>query len=103
MPNRTVYIKQLDLDKWEALDNKSAWLHEHLTMPKFSKMQLSSNNTPGVLTEAYLEEQFNNAEGPRATPLMSPKQFKKYQKEVKDKLCEHFQPKGRCLVKGCNK
>lgn len=32
MPNRTVYIRIEDLDKWNALENKSEWLHKHLNL-----------------------------------------------------------------------
>ena len=30
MPQVTVYIRKDDLKKWEAIEKKSQWLHEHL-------------------------------------------------------------------------
>jgi hypothetical protein len=30
MPNRTQYIRNEDVAAWDALDNKSQWIHEHL-------------------------------------------------------------------------
>ena len=32
MPNRTIYIRNDDLLKWEAIDNKAEWLHERLVV-----------------------------------------------------------------------
>lgn len=42
-----IYIRQADYDKWAAIENKPEWLHEHLNR--------------GILTEAFLEEQYNKA------------------------------------------
>lgn len=33
MPNRTIYIRNEDLDKWQALDNKSEFVHKALNFP----------------------------------------------------------------------
>lgn len=30
MPNRTIYILDGDLKKWEKIRNRSAWIHEQL-------------------------------------------------------------------------
>lgn len=30
MPNKTIYVRDEDLAKWEALENKSEWVSEKL-------------------------------------------------------------------------
>jgi SPX domain protein involved in polyphosphate accumulation len=30
LPRVTIWIRQEDYDKWQAIENKPEWLHEHL-------------------------------------------------------------------------
>lgn len=49
MIRKTVYFRtQEDLDKFNAIGNKAEWLHEHLSMPKFTKVQLSQEPVPQI-------------------------------------------------------
>lgn len=34
MPNRTQYIRNEDVEAWDAIENKSEWIHRHLTLEK---------------------------------------------------------------------
>lgn len=70
-----IYIKKEDRAKWDAIGNVPEWLHEHLNpkpYPKIMTTQARANqlakssyntttNSKGVLTEAYLNEEFEKA------------------------------------------
>lgn len=34
LKQKTVYFREEDLDKWEAIPNKAEWLHEMLNLPQ---------------------------------------------------------------------
>ena len=91
MPQVTIYIRKPDLAKWQAIANKPDWLHEHINMPKFSKMQLSTTPVPiapGSGTGFLV-------------PIGKPKSVDRVRRNKPESLCPHFQTKGSCLVKGC--
>ena len=74
MIQKTVYFRtQEDLDKFNAIKNKAEWLHEHLKREPVFVMQ---------------QDKFMQFSKARQTGSQS-------------MLCGHFQPKGKCLVKGC--
>lgn len=74
---KTVYIREEDIDKWNALPNKAAWLHEHLNDSSYGKIKP---------TDAGKIISFNS-KGSKTVDI--------------PESCEHFQPKGSCMVKGC--
>lgn len=71
MPRVNIYIRNEDQAKWDAIDNKPEWLHEHLNSNSFMPTYKQEGKTVKL-----------------KIPTLAP-------------LCEHFQPKGQCLVKGC--
>lgn len=87
MPKVTIWIRVADEAKWEAIENKPEWLHEHLSYYDESIVnrqrriheELSSTTTKstGMISEAFLPE------------------------EQALVMCEHCQPKGQCNVKNC--
>lgn len=64
MPKVTIWIKNADYDKWKAIDNVPEWLHEHLNMPKFSKMQLSPRPVPQLTDKEKAEAKTGFIIGP---------------------------------------
>lgn len=57
MPNKTIYLKEEDLEKWDSLENKSEFIHQALTKGTDSetnpKKQIPLTNekklyTPGI-------------------------------------------------------
>lgn len=68
----------------QIIDETNQAVVESLGDSEVIKARLYSSTTKstGVLTEAYLEKQFNKA-------------------EKASNLCEHYQPKGQCNVKNC--
>lgn len=52
---KTVYFREEDLPRWQAIKNKAKWLHEHLGMISTN----TKNN--GVITETFLQDQYDKA------------------------------------------
>lgn len=80
MPQQTVYIRNGDMDKWKALENKAAFISEHLNGKKQS-------DTPYKGMPEVLD--FENEKT----------------KKLGNNLCNiHNTPLtlyGKCLMKGC--
>lgn len=117
MPRVNIYIRNEDEAKWQAIADKPEWLHEHLNLlrgmdvtnevaykpePKWLTAQKAKereelarimDTRPGVLKEADLNKVLEDMKDMPETP----------QKVIvpRSVLCEHFQPKGQCMVKGC--
>lgn len=98
MPNRTIYIRKDDIDKWDAIESKPEWLHEQLN---HIEGNLYSNE--GI---AAIGEQFYNL-GTKS-PIFNGAGFvqirtngRSVPETLKQDYCEHYQLKGTCMVKGC--
>ncbi len=85
-----IWIRKEDEEKWGAIENKPEWLHEHLNDGWKQDAKLSDKLLKGDVLRERIEPEIMIAEHPAL-----PKEW------VGKKLCEHYQPKGKCLVKGC--
>lgn len=78
LKQKTVYFREEDLPKWEAISNKAEWLHEHL-------------NTKEPVVN-FIQHEPDSLDRDLARSM-----------EIKNisTLCDHFQIKGNCEIKGC--
>lgn len=92
MPNRTQYIRNEDVDAWDALENKSEWIHNHLNQP-----------LPRIM-KAEKEGSQKSEENTPSLPHIESK-IKEFQGAKKLAFCKnnHAIPEGRdkCMGKGC--
>lgn len=119
MPKYTIYIKNDDDAKWQAIADKPEWLHVALNT---SVVEMAINRTDKPLLEPYDAQKAKERE--ELAQLVTGDdvesvavQFKKkpvpkdhsYEFAAppgkaqvgKSALCEHFQPKGQCMVLEC--
>lgn len=55
MPNKTFYLKREDVKDWEAIDNKSLWIHEHLRKDRIAT-KASVPVIPAIQPETLVED-----------------------------------------------
>lgn len=128
MPKVTIWIRVEDEAKWKAIEKKPEWLHEHLNSnrklvgklkdtPVYSEeLSSTTTNSKGVLTEEFLEQHMSQPSqyDPQSVRLGEYDRRQSIPKPSKDAqtirlpadgqgICEHYQPKGECMVKGCTK
>jgi len=110
MPNKTVYIRNDDLDKWDAIKDKPEWLHNHLSIDEkrlaHLKEQLAKLETKMVddivKPDAYILTPRQAKDNPELV-----EQFDRLADSLaeKQKLCKAhgtpLTPQGTCLQKGC--
>lgn len=69
MPKVTIWIRNEDYDKWKAIDNKPAWLHEHLNgedgVLGSSQPQVLSPQADAMLNADVLRDRIDE---PKLTP-----------------------------------
>lgn len=116
MPRVNIYIRKEDEEKWLAIENRPEWLHLVINsfstdpMLKFAANIEKENKKLDHLLKhpeevkleglaAIVDDTTVVAEydGIALSPYKDPFEAGK----AMGKLCQHYQPKGRCLVKGC--
>lgn len=114
MPRVNIYIRNEDYDKWQAINDKPSWIAINLNggvlplrlLPEFlDKAKFDDSHTIGQLKD-YIKEQlakpkpaFRYTTKDKVHVIRTPQDDGTHKVEVN--LCEHYQPKGQCLVKGC--
>lgn len=107
MPRKDIWVRKEDLEKWNAIENKPRWLHGHLNkesgnlyssagIKAIGEQFLSLGRTSQEVIISIINEKGKHI------PLNTP-EGQKAEKRLNASLCEHYQPKGKCLVKGCKK
>lgn len=130
MPRVNLYVRNEDREKWDAIKNKAKWLHAALNT-SIVEMAINQDKDPGQPSITYKGEtiigsmnvsaierilelesannDFTNIlyKGEELTRMTQPEDGafdnvlqRRIFKQDND-LCEHYQPKGQCLVKGC--
>ncbi len=84
MPKVTIWIRNEDEAKWKAIENKPEWLHCALN-PDLAFEGLKDIIADDGVAVSKMGKIFRtNFDG-----------------TYKEEVCQHYQPKGKCLVKGC--
>lgn len=125
LKQKTVYFREEDLPKWEAISNKAEWLHEHLNQGSltyanmdeiFSKVQ--GDESPRVILRTIPisvndEQVITYRPTEHGVETLVDGEVKMFEGQLPDdtfgrvravgprSLCEHYQPKGECNVKDC--
>lgn len=86
MPKATVYIRNEDWDRWQALQNKADFIHEALKGTREKEAKQPRKSGPSHPTARYVY-----SDGVKYDT----------KKPSKKGLCEHSQPKGQCLNPKC--
>lgn len=99
MPSVMIYIRQTDYDKWLAIDNKSEWLHEHISK-RGRPIYPVDDPHPGELhsleSSSTVEQDTVNVKVVGSTPTSPARNTQRY--------CKNGHPlddRGKCFGKGC--
>lgn len=79
MAKHTIYIREADEAKWQAIEDKPDWIHGNL---QGTPIPPDTSLMPKRLKHSVIKDFAGN--GKQST-----------------KLCEHYQARGQCLIKGC--
>ena len=104
VPRVTIYIREMDYPTWQAIENKPDWLHEHLAQDADDaavKKVINKTRLTPEKVKAYEKMSGFETTGEVTRKLTSPETYSHVDRLVQPNKCEHLQPKGSCLVKGC--
>lgn len=91
MPQVTVYIREDDLDKWKSIEKKSEFISEALNAEPVKTVDEST----------YYQLEGEARKRPVMLDKLTTEPIRVNIRPVTPKICEHFQPKGKCLQKKC--
>lgn len=111
MPRVNIYIRKEDEISWNAIDNKPEWLHSALR-GKWYKGDTSARDAilttmqPAPPKCSFCDDYHfpNDHQYLPGGEYAHSKQIKSAQEGMvleNLSLCQHYQPRGKCLVKGC--
>lgn len=86
MPRVNIHIRQEDWHIWQAIEDKPEWIHHNL------------NKTERTM-KRHKAYDHKTLELKQEGKVIKPKRINKG--FTKDKLCQHFEYRGLCPVKGC--
>lgn len=127
MPKVTIWIRVADEAKWKAIENKPEWLHEHLNIPGPMPVMAMEDIKAGQYGVGYVgrpkpySQIIDETNQAVVESLEDSEVIKARIESIQQKLdtpnltsaildnpdlygaqlCEHFQPKGQCEIKGC--
>lgn len=62
MPDVRMYIRSEDWDKWQAIENKPEWLHEHLNAKEFKPSYVQDGKKVTIKTRPGVKQYPPNKE-----------------------------------------
>lgn len=102
MPRVNIYIRKEDEEKWGAIENKPEWLHDNLNKHEPDVYFLSpkvAKEHPELVAE--FDKLATLVDDSTETVKVGKLFRTNYEGTDKEEVCEHYQTKGECLVKGC--
>lgn len=125
MPKVTIWIRVADEAKWKAIEDKPEWLHEHLnqgslTYANMDKIfsEVQGDESPRVILRTIPisvndEQVITYRPTEHGVETLVDGEVKMFEGQLPDdtvgrvravgprSLCEHYQIKGQCEIKGC--